>query len=229
MTNRLKNSVRNPVEAQTDKRGGMPAEQNNHVLEGVALSAPKLDGFSAGSLGQSAPEASEPSAEELFEILSNSRRRYVAYFLKHCADTAELGTLSTQIAAWENDKPVAEVTRADRKRVYTSLQQVHLPKMDEIGVVGFDKRAGLIESTPSLESVEFKMTVTEEDRSVVWYRYYLFASAAGLVFWGIVAARNWGDGMVSNVGLLGIGIALLLLLVTVHRHYVTEERSEPTD
>jgi hypothetical protein len=97
--------------------------------------------------------ASPLSTDEVFDVLSNQRRRYVVAELRDEGDLTELGPLAERVAARENEVSVPEVTHAQRKRVYTALQQSHLPKMDDLGVVEFDKDRGLVDPTPRLPQV----------------------------------------------------------------------------
>ncbi|TKX52849.1 hypothetical protein EXE45_18915, partial [Halorubrum sp. SP9] len=66
-----------------------------------------------------------PEKNELYDLLSNHRRRYVIHFCKQADDPITLSDLAEQVAAREQDKSVPELTSAERKRVYTSLQQTH--------------------------------------------------------------------------------------------------------
>jgi hypothetical protein len=117
--------------------------------------------------------------DEVFETLSNRRRRYTLHYLYGGEGTAELGDLSEQVAAWESEAPVAEVGAAERKRVYTSLQQFHLPKMDEKGIVEFDDRAGTVELGAAAADLDVYMEVTE-GRDPPWSVYYVGLAAVGL-------------------------------------------------
>lgn len=45
----------------------------------------------------------------------------------------------------ENDTTVKRLSSDQRKRVYIGLYQCHLPKMDKLGVVEYDKNRGRIE------------------------------------------------------------------------------------
>jgi cobalamin biosynthesis protein CobD/CbiB len=55
--------------------------------------------------------------------------------------------LSEQIAAWENNEAIEEVTADERRRVYVSLHQTHLPRMDEAGVLQYENSRDTIELT----------------------------------------------------------------------------------
>jgi hypothetical protein len=92
----------------------------------------------------------DPSLERLdrtFDILRNHRRRLVlAYLREH--DSTTQGDLARYVAAVENDIEEATVTSTQRKRVYVSLYQAHLPKLDEFGAIDYDRDRGTVERTP---------------------------------------------------------------------------------
>lgn len=115
----------------------------------------------------------EDVEQRLFEILSNRRRRYAVYALgNEETDTVELGELARRIAAWETEKPPEQVTSTERKRVYTALQQSHLPKLAEAGLIDYDERASVIYSQPELEEYEVYMELVH-GREISWSQYYL--------------------------------------------------------
>lgn len=92
-----------------------------------------------------------PSMDDTFEILRNKRRRQIVR-LFNTQETSQLtlSDLAEEIAAKELDKSVAELTSAERKRVYVSLYQCHLPKMDAMGVVDFDSDRKIVAPTRSI-------------------------------------------------------------------------------
>lgn len=85
------------------------------------------------------------SAGEIFELLKNERRRRVIQYLKTRDDrTASLSRLATHIAALENDVDETQVSSDERRRVYISLYQLHLPKLENYGVVEFHQDSGSV-------------------------------------------------------------------------------------
>jgi len=114
----------------------------------------------------------EPSREEIFEIVSNQRRRHVVHYLRQQDRPVELRELSTQLSAWENEEPPAEVSHDERRRVYTALRQSHLPKMDEAGVVKYDADRSVIEPSAGIEDVELYLDVVPESE-IPRSEYYL--------------------------------------------------------
>lgn len=126
--------------------------------------------------------------EELYGVLANRRRRLAIHELQRCEETVELGDLSEQLAAWEEDKTPREVTAAERKAMYTALQQRHLPRMDRARLVRFDDRAATVAPTDQLLDLDVYTEVVG-DRDFPWSQYYLGLSALGcLLLLGCAAA-----------------------------------------
>ncbi len=97
--------------------------------------------FSAGVDGDDGSPARSVQLEpdDVFEILRNQRRRDVLrFFFEEDRTAVELGTLAEHLAAAEFETTTAELTSQERKRMYVSLYQCHLPKMDEAGIIEFD-------------------------------------------------------------------------------------------
>ena len=118
--------------------------------------------------------------ETVFYILSNQRRRLVVYVLKKESEGegVEVGTLARRISAWENDVPGSEVDYSDRKSVYTSLQQHHLPEMDEAGIVNFDERKGVVSTTNMADEFTVYLEIVNS-KDIPWHGYYLGLGAIG--------------------------------------------------
>jgi hypothetical protein len=193
------------------------------------LSPPDLHGFRANELNSALPSTLAPdeidpsitephaSIDEIFDIVSNCRRRYVVYFLKNTRQPTELGTLATQIAAWETDQSMVEVTRAERKRVYTSLQQVHLPKMNDAGLIRFEKPSSIIEPTSLLATIELEPTPAEED-SRPWHQYYLSALFGSTIVVSTSVAGVWPARLLSTRVWFLTTIGILFILAGVHTY-----------
>lgn len=74
----------------------------------------------------------------LLELLKNDRRRRVIELLPVLddGDGVDLGRLCDELAVRETDATdVAQVTGAERKRVYVSLYQSHAPRLDDAGLL----------------------------------------------------------------------------------------------
>jgi DNA-binding transcriptional ArsR family regulator len=125
------------------------------------------------------PERAETTAlkDRTFETLSNPRRRQALRYLRTREDDGPVSIreLAEQIAAWENDVPPVEVTYKQRKRVYTSLYQSHLPRLHKYGFIEYDADRGTIELTPQAESLDVYLEVVPAG-NLPWSDVYLGTS-----------------------------------------------------
>lgn len=125
--------------------------------------------------------------EQIFEILSNERRRLVLKYLRqHNEEQIDFRDLVDQVAAWENDTILGDVNTDDRKCVYTALRQTHLPKLDQFGVVEYDHQRGAIEPKETIENV-YKYMEHVPEREMFWSRGYLLLA----VLCGSAALSMW--------------------------------------
>jgi len=126
-----------------------------------------------------------------------------------CDGAVEIGPLAERIAAWENDVPREEVTYQQRKRVYTALQQSHLPKMDEAGALHYDSDRGVIEPADDLSRFDVYLEVvprSELPRSETYLGLAAVCVALATVSWlglfpfDLVGPLAWGGLFVAAFG-----------------------------
>ncbi len=178
------------------------------------------------SVGETAVEQEEPdqqqvSYDETFDLLSNHRRRYTLHYLKANGEHAEIGQLSDYVAAWENDIPPNEVSYDQRKRVYTSLQQVHLPRMDKMGVIEFDDREGVIELTPAAQQLDIYLEIVGK-RDVPWSVLYLTLAAINAVVLVAAAVGAPGFAVVPDLG-WGLFAVTTFVVASIAHLYITRK------
>lgn len=126
-----------------------------------------------------------PSTDELYDVFANRRRRYAIHYLKQEDGPVDFGELAQQIAAWERGKARREVTSNERKYAYSALQQRHLPKMHDVGLVEYDKRAGSVEPTPVLDEIDVYAEVVGRG-NVPWGVYFPALSGLHTVLLALV-------------------------------------------
>ena len=85
--------------------------------------------------------------DDVFQAVSNSRRRQVLLSLSQTDGTVSVSELAREIAAIENLIDPSEVSGDQRTTVYIALIQTHLGMLDDIGVIAYDERAKQVEST----------------------------------------------------------------------------------
>ncbi len=190
---------------------------------------------SGGALGggsTSQRDGTELSEDQLFTMLANQRRRHIIHALLNRKETVDIGTLSEEIAAWEDNLTIEEISSKDRKRVYTALQQSHLPKLDEAGIVAFDSDRGVVEPTPALQDVEIYMDVVHGNE-IPWSDYYLGMTVlAALVLGG--SALGLAPFTVFPAGAWSLFVIVMFAVSALaHRYYSRRTRlgigSEPPE
>ena len=168
-------------------------------------------------------EPSRPSEDEIFEVLSNRRRRYTVHALKQADGAMQLGDVAERVAAWEYDIDLSEVSYDERKRVYTALQQSHLPKMDDVGLLSYDKRQGLIEPEPALEDADVYMDIVRGG-DIPWSEYYLGLAGVGLALTAALWVGAWPLTVLSELAwMTGIVIAFLVS-GAIHTYFGKQRR-----
>ncbi len=162
---------------------------------------------------------------QIFEILSNDRRRYVIHYLKQQSDgtTIQLREVVDQVAAWENGTDVSGLDSGDRKTVYTALKQTHLPRLDEFGVVEYDHQRGEVTLTETADQVQLYMEYVPED-DISWSQYYLGLSGLCIA----IALGAWAGlpllGATSWVALSGLFVGAFAVSSVLHLYRSRQNR-----
>lgn len=157
--------------------------------------------------------------DDRFDLLSNHRRRYTLHYLERNNGRAELGELAEQLAAWENGIEKTEISYDQRKRVYTSLQQVHLPQMDKLGIVAFDEREGVVTQTQTATELDFYFEVVGQ-RDIPWSAFYLLLGGVDAV---VLAGGAVGVGPLDMIPDIGWAVFVLtsFFVVSLVHLYIT--------
>lgn len=94
--------------------------------------------------GDGSPPGLKLTKNDIFELLSSERRRMILYYLEEREGPAPLRDLAKNIASAEEDVDESELTDDEIRRVYISLYQYHIPKMDDLGVISYDRDDGAV-------------------------------------------------------------------------------------
>lgn len=95
--------------------------------------------------------ADQLADSEVFHILGNDRRRAIVELLAEEPGHVDVSEVATEIAAAEAD--TASVPNNLYKSVYVSLQQTHLPQLEEDEVIEYDSEAKTICCGPTFSDV----------------------------------------------------------------------------
>lgn len=137
--------------------GAIPeSRQSNKTSSSDPSEGAGSGGFDEGDDRQSVRDSGGPtdlSEDEIFDVLRNSRRRAViAYLLEE--ERASVKELTKQVGADEYDVDADELSPEQHKRVYTGLYQCHLPRLDDLGVVDFEKEDKVVSLRESASQLE---------------------------------------------------------------------------
>lgn len=157
------------------------------------------------------------SVGEIFDLLKNERRRQVIAFLKTQDDnTASLSRLAEHIAALENEIEETQVTSTQRKRVYISLYQTHLPKLDDYGVIEFHRERGSVELK---ETEQFDAYFdAAEPKTQHQFDLYIALAVAVVVVIGLLGIGPFGRVPSEVWTILSLGA---LLGLVIYRYYTS--------
>lgn len=160
------------------------------------------------------------SQDQVFEVLKSPRRRYALYYLKQAGGRAELSEITDQVAAWENEIPPAQLASEQRKRVYISLYQTHMPKLDDAGIVEYDQSRGVVELAENAR--ELDVYLGEEVKSVPWEWVYLGLSIGSAllvagVWLGVYPATMLSGLTTAVIVIVAFGVTALAQYVLNHR------------
>jgi len=182
------------------------------------------DGSTTAATDEASEETEELPLDAVFEILKNERRRRTLWYLKEHEQPVTLSDLAEHIAALENDTTVAKLNSKERKRAYVGLYQCHLPKMDELGAIDFNRSRGLIAMGNCSEQLFEYLDTEEEDTN--WAGYYLGVAAVSGALLG-TGTLLLGTASTMITILSGISILSFALLAGVQgAHQLPDEEDD---
>jgi DNA-binding transcriptional ArsR family regulator len=168
----------------------------------------------------------ELSRDLIFDLLSSPRRRMALYYLRERGGSSTVTELAEDIASLEYEVPVEELSRQQRKRVYVSLYQTHIPKLDEAGIVEYDDDTSEVTLTDRARRIDTYLSADEGD-SYPWHYHYL---ALAVLSAGLFVGAAVVDG---PIGPLAVGLVVTTAFVLsgvvqlVHRWY--RQRDPPQE
>lgn len=159
--------------------------------------------------------------DEVFEVLYNRRRREVLAYVRDNDGTATVSDLAEEIAAKENDTTVQQLSSYERKRVYVGLYQNHLPMMDEVGVVEYDKNRGTVKLRDCITELEPYLD-DSPDSNISHVKVVGAVALSGLLLLGVLDVGLFAAGTDLLWTVLGVTGFFVLTLYDEYDHLWTE-------
>ncbi|WP_114576484.1 hypothetical protein [Saliphagus sp. LR7] len=166
----------------------------------------------------------ELTQAELFDVFSNARRRWAVRYLEDCGGACDLDELVERVALRENDVGPDELTRPQRRRVYISLYQTHLPMLAEHGIVDWDPDDRRVELREG--SGTFDPYLDRGEPFGRWHALYASLAAVGVV--GFVAATlSVGPLSPTDAPIVALALAVGIFALALV-HHASERSAGPS-
>lgn len=132
-------------------------------------------------------------AEQVYAILANERRRRALEQLGSVGGVVTVHELSELVASHETGG--SPPPKRCRESVYTSLVQTHLPKLEDLGVIEYDRETQTIELSRHARDVSLYTEIVATN-GVTWSELY---RALGIVSLTVLLAALLGTPIVAAV------------------------------
>lgn len=159
------------------------------------------------------------SKSDIFGVLQNDRRRSVMEILRKHGNQS-IRSLSEEIARLESgtDEPESGV----RKSIYVSLLQTHIPKMESLGVVTYDREHNKVKLLPAARNFDVYMETVEKG-DIPWSQFYVGLSILAIAV-GITIYTGFIDWITSSQWMLFTDVLFLFSsIVQIHHVRKLEE------
>lgn len=162
---------------------------------------------------------SQLSKSDIFGVLQNDRRRLILELL-HKNEKLSIRSLSEEIARFESG--AEEPNSSIRKSIYISLLQTHIPKLESLNVITYNREEDSIELLPAAHDFDLYVeTVKKGD--IPWSQFYLGLSMFAIVgcFAILTDVVRW---ITSSQWMFFISIIFLASSLT-HMHQIYKRKA----
>ena len=156
---------------------------------------------------------------EIHEILSNERRQLVLTYLREAGGTLTARELAIKIAEAETgESPPPENIR---QSAYVSLHQTHLPKLDELKVVYYDRSDQTITLQQRADQVSVYME-TVPKFGLSWSEVYAATGLLGLL---VLLGGEVGVPILTEIGSTLLSVTMLGAIAVIAAYQTYNQRS----
>lgn len=105
------------------------------------------------------------SADTIFALLTDQRRRYVVDVLSEQEPPIPLYDLVIRVSSLETETKPDNIAAETIDEVATALNHVHLPKLDDANIISYDTETNTVTSVQT-EALELLMSFVEDVQRV---------------------------------------------------------------
>lgn len=88
-----------------------------------------------------------------YDVLGAERRRFVIGCLYRHGTSLPLADLADELAAWEHDSHLTDVSAEEVKQIYLDLYHCHVPKLEDVGLVEYQQDTDMVALASLAEDV----------------------------------------------------------------------------
>lgn len=93
------------------------------------------------------------NTDDLFDALSNERRRFVLACLRKHATPMALADVSEKLARREHDGDEGQIPSEVIRSTYLSLHHVHVPKLADVGLLHYNRERNTVAPTEPIDDL----------------------------------------------------------------------------
>lgn len=101
--------------------------------------------------------------DEVFAVLSDSRRRFLLRCLQTAQGPVSVNKLATNLVTWEGQQQVSDSADDDTSAIQVLLVHNHLPKMEEAGLVEYDDTQQMVTPTDRIHQAQPHLQIMASD------------------------------------------------------------------
>ncbi|MFH5801814.1 hypothetical protein [Haladaptatus sp. CMAA 1911] len=176
--------------------------------------------YPEGETGQRTDQTIQ-QMEDAYDVLANARRRKLLEILNSHGESIEVSKLAGLIAAWENNSSVDEISCREQKIVYTALTQRHLPRLERMNVVDYDKRHQTVRKTEKVNIVLQHST----PRPVPTHHWEIYYLLGGILASVIIANTLLGIFPVFDILIPIMNVVVIAIFTLISIAYAYSDSS----
>lgn len=117
-------------------------------------------GFVTSTMSPLRSTPKKSARNQMLDVLTNAKRREILEVLEGLAPTTER-ELAVELAATAQGDPAKGASNEEVEAIHVGLRHVHLPKLDDVGLVAWDEDDGTVRETehPVLDDRQFERLV----------------------------------------------------------------------
>ncbi|MCO8246591.1 MULTISPECIES: hypothetical protein [unclassified Haladaptatus] len=96
------------------------------------------------------PDVLLSTPDAVYELLKNEQRRHLVLFLSEQETATPISLLATNVASRSQGIPMTDVTQSEQEWVRIRLEQEHLPRLADYGILSWTYGEDMVDPIPSV-------------------------------------------------------------------------------